>query len=722
MSKAENIAALRGAGFTLIPLNGKIPAVTEWQKAGPNDYPMAGAGDKNYGVALKAGDLVIDVDPRHFSPSTDKPLARLVAAIGAPLSSFTVRTGGGGLHIYLAKPADITIAHTLEDYPGLEFKSSGRQVVGPGSIHPDSHKEYKVIAGAPDNISPAPEKLLALLKVTAIPFAEIGDGLKDYKNDTDTQGRMVEYLTSGSAPLSIEGKEGDATAFKVACYGRDLGLPPATTLSLLCEYWNPRCLPPWEDAEIEAKVINVYKYAKRAAGNKHPAADFDPVAPVCGPVAAEDKTVPSPIAWDTDANGKVKKTFFNLLNYLRLPNAGLDGIFARNEFTGQVEFTAPAPWHKGVMPRGGGGSAMVGDLDLKLLKGHLAVRHGFEMTTNNLEEAVAVTAHSHRFHPVRDYLRGLKWDGRRRLDTWLIDYAGTEDSPYTRAVGRKTLCAAVARIMKPGCKFDQVLVLEGEQNAGKSMLCEALGGDWAADFPIDPHRADTIAAMQGKWIIELAEMAVLRRTERSALKAFISRRTDKVRVAYGRLHMEYLRQSIFIATINPEADMTYLEDPTGNRRWWPVTCGRRVDFKGIKVVRDQLYAEAVDAVKKGESIFMDTEKLEVEAGEVVKLRHAGHPWTERILLWLVEADARTGKPREFVTARDIYIEALGGLDKQLKRMEVVAIATVMRSLEWEGCVKWINDHPMRGYRRAGTGRQKKEEVVGADLAGLEGLI
>jgi hypothetical protein len=270
-------------------LKGKIPAVKDWTKTVPGTYNVQDLGreGQNYGVVLSAGDLVVDVDPRNFAPG-DKPLARLIEKAGGPagFKTFTVRTGGGGLHLYFKKSKEKypNTAHTLADYPGVEFKSAGRQVVGPGSIHPETQKVYEVVVDAP--IAPAPAALLELIKTTGIPYEELGKGEKnekgeasgdvDYRNDEGTQGRYVDYLKR-TAPLSVEGKQGDATAFRVACYGRDLGLAPGITYALMAEYWNGRCTPPWDGAELEAKIINAYKYAKRAAGNSSPASDFERV-------------------------------------------------------------------------------------------------------------------------------------------------------------------------------------------------------------------------------------------------------------------------------------------------------------------------------------------------------------------------------------------------------------------------------------------------------------
>ena len=718
--KIEAIRAFNEAGYTLIPLcsltvphehfqrpcktPGKIPVERGWVDTIPGAYHEKNL-PQNYGVALRAGDLIVDVDPRNFAPG-DRPLARLVAAVGAELSSYTVQTGGGGLHIYFKKSPDLAVVGALKGYPGIEFKSAGRQVVGPYSGH-QSGKEYVTASGQIHNgIADAPAGLLALIKKIAVPFIEVG-GTGEYKNDATTQGRFIGFLQDVAAP-SVEGRGGDHNALKVALNGRDFGLPPATTWDLMLEFWNARCSPPWEPEELKQKVINAYTFAAGPVGSAHAEAVFRD-APAAGstlppelPKAAASSN-PAPVAdkdlaWVTTKQGAVVKCFQNLLTYFSYSQAGLTRVFGYNEFTGRVEFTRPAPWHHGRLP----GFLGVGDNDLKLLKGHLAVKHGFEMPVQNIEEAVTVVAHDNRFHPVREYLYGLKWDGKPRLETWLHDYLGVEDTEYTRACSRKVLCAAVMRVMKPGIKFDHVLVLEGAQGIGKSSVCHILGGEWGADFPIDPHDKDTVQLMQGKWIVELAELEVTRRADMQALKAFVSRRKDEARLAYGRTVGEFPRQSIFIGSINPGADKSYLQDDE-NRRWWPVAChpkGGQVNFRAFKDARNQLWAEAVNVVKTaGEHLYMETAELKKAAREVVGERHAEHAWAERVATWIEECDKKPETQRGFLTAREVYIEAMGGIEKQLDRRACISIATILRTLGWEAGHKRIGGHLFRGYVR-----------------------
>ena len=715
MGRLDHVKALEAAGFVLVPLRGKAPYTTNWQATAHGEFlPSELAQSPTYGIVLTAELLVLDVDPRNFAAG-DRPLGRLVAAIGGLPPTFTVRSGGGGLHAYYRKPADVCVRNGLKEYPGLEFKSVGRQMVGPGSIHPDSGKEYVVTAGDPSSLAQAPQALLDLIQRSEVPFSDF-PGTGTYVNDAATQGRFADYLAHTAEP-SVQGKGGDANAFKVAVTGRDMALPPVVVYDLMLEVWNKRCAPPWPEEELKAKVINAYKYASGSVGASHPSADFAPIV-TAQPTAVglEDK-----IGWVLTKGNKVVKCFQNTLNFLRVPEGGFKDIFALSEFTGRYEYVAPAPWHKGKLPQ----TRSVGDMDLKLLKGYLALRHGYEVSVSEIEEAISNVAYYRRFHPVRQWLGSVKWDGVKRLDTWLHDFLGVADSPYSRACAAKVLCAAVARVYEPGVKFDHVLVLEGAQDVGKSTAIEILGGQWAADAAVDPHNRDTIDMMQGRWIIELAEMEVVRKVDEDALKAFITRKKDLARLAYGRSTGEFPRQSIFIATKNPRADGTYLRDETGGRRWWPVRCtprhgavGSQIDFKGLKAARNQLFAEAVVRYLAGEKLYMETLELKDAAREEAAARLIVHEWTERITLWLAEQDRMPETRRDFLTTRDIFVDCMGGVDKHLDRRSTTAIASVLRTLGWHSGFKRIGGHTVRGYRREVPLIAHEEEKALDVLVGL----
>jgi hypothetical protein len=201
-------------------------------------------------------------------------------------------------------------------------------------------------------------------------------------------------------------------------------------------------------------------------------------------------------------------------------------------------------------------------------------------------------SYTNEFHPVVDYLDGLQaWDGESRAETWLINYCGAADTPYVRAVSRLVLTAAVRRVRQPGCKFDEMLILESPQGAGKSTAIKALcpNIDWFADnFRLDGETKKMIEQTLGKWIIEAGELRGMSARDQNDLKAYLSSTHDEARMAYAREPQRIPRQFIIIGTTN---DTQYLKDHTGDRRYWPVKVGA-IDVDGLHAIRDQLWAEA----------------------------------------------------------------------------------------------------------------------------------
>jgi hypothetical protein len=230
---------------------------------------------------------------------------------------------------------------------------------------------------------------------------------------------------------------------------------------------------------------------------------------------------------------------------------------------------------------------------------------GLKSAKDYFHDVVRNIAQEHTYHPVKDYLNSLKWDGTPRVDTWLIKYGGADDTPYTRAVSRIFVAAAVRRVRSPGVKFDNLVTLEGPQNAGKSSLARILAGDdWFTDCV---HLGDEpkIVAEQtaGKWIIEVAELSGISKKEVEAVKASLSRQVDRARLAYERSTSSCPRQFVLIGTTNSDR---YLRDPTGNRRFWPVKIGK-IDLAALARDRDQIWAEAAQLEAEGLSLELPPE-------------------------------------------------------------------------------------------------------------------
>jgi len=312
-------------------------------------------------------------------------------------------------------------------------------------------------------------------------------------------------------------------------------------------------------------------------------------------------------------------------------------------------------------------------------------------------------AQEHSFHPVRDYLDGCKWDGVPRVDTLLIDTFGAEDSVYTRTVTRKTLVAAVARIYRPGCKFDYMLTLRGPQGIGKSSLFARLGGAWFSDTFSTLQGKEAYEQVQGVWIVEVGELAGMRKAEVETIKLYISKQADRFRPAYGRRLQEFPRQCVFIGTTNEEQ---FLRDPTGNRRFWVVETpneptGELWDTLSDDVVR-QIWAEAVHLFKNGEKLYLpkDIEKM---AREVQERYEEENPragivaeYLEKLLPedwetldiytrreWLASGAVGTVK-RSTVCTLEIWAEALGGSPDKIDRFAAQEIRNIMTGLpEWK---------------------------------------
>ena len=247
-------------------------------------------------------------------------------------------------------------------------------------------------------------------------------------------------------------------------------------------------------------------------------------------------------------------------------------------------------------------------------------------------------ARRHGFHPVVDYLAGLHWDGKPRIDKWLSTYGGAEPTPYTDAVGALMLIAAVRRVRKPGCKFDEMVVLESEQGTEKSSALRilAVNDDWFHDdVPLNADGKRVMEALAGRWIVEAAELNGMRKGEVEHLKAFLSRTHDRARMSYDRYPTEGKRQCIIVGTTNSGS---YLRDNTGNRRFWPVLI-KQFDTNMLRRDRDQLWAEAASREAQGASIRLDR-SLWAAAGGEQALRRIADPWEEIIAEHL---DNREGK-------------------------------------------------------------------------------
>jgi putative DNA primase/helicase len=313
---------------------------------------------------------------------------------------------------------------------------------------------------------------------------------------------------------------------------------------------------------------------------------------------------------------------------------------------------------------------------------------GLGVGSNIAREAVQRVAYESRFHPVLEYLEGLKWDGEERLSRWLTTYMGVPQSPLADAFGRKFLISAVARVTRPGCKVDHVLILESLQGTMKSKSLRALvGDDWFTDQIADLGTKDSCQDLRGVWVVELSELSAIRPGEVEKVKAYISRQVDHYRPSYGRRSIDVPRQCVFIGTTNARE---YLSDITGNRRYWPVAC-TKLDLEAIASDRDQIWAEAVAAYHAGEAWWIKDEELRRAADAEQEQRRITDPWEEIVADWLDSPTKLTSDgirvPLELdggrVTNAQILEHAIAKPTERQTTSDQIRVGRILHSLGWK---------------------------------------
>lgn len=423
---------------------------------------------------------------------------------------------------------------------------------------------------------------------------------------------------------------------------------------------------------------------------------------------------------DINSQGNPEKTMKNLKTVLQ-HDPMLKGLLRLNMFSGRIDLAGTPPWKRPST------TATWSDDDAAQLRIYLEPFFG-KTAKNDILDAVAAAASDQAYHSVQEYLEGLQWDGRPRLDKLFIDYLGAEDTAYTRAVTRKAFVAAVARVMKPGCKYDTMLVLVGAQGRHKSTILAKMGGAWFSDSLRTFGDKDSMETIQGTWINEVAEMQAMSKADVDAVKMFLSKTNDYYRAAYGRYTADRPRQCVFFGTTNSKE---CLVDPSGGRRFWVVDIDQRRRsknvFQELDAERDQLWAEAVAYWRLGESLYLPAD-LETAAQQVQEDHRARHPWEGMIQDFLqqeIPADwskwelyqrqawrsngARNEgetKLRNRVCAAEIWCEVLGKPRGDMRQRDTREINSLLERVPgWHGV----------GVREAGNpyGKQRCFERDGA---------
>lgn len=266
-------------------------------------------------------------------------------------------------------------------------------------------------------------------------------------------------------------------------------------------------------------------------------------------------------------------------------------------------------------------------------------RVGAPFARGSVLDAIESSARQRTYDPLERYLRGLRWDGVPRISTWLQVWLGAPDMEIAREMGRRWLISGAARGLRPGCQVDSVLVLQGRQGLGKSSAFRALGKGWYSDRLGDPSQKDSMAEIQGVWILEIAELESMRHVDLARLKGFLTRTEDVYRAAYARANIARPRRCVFGATTNQRQ---FLADPTGARRWWCVSVDRPLDQAAFGEVVDQLWAEAVVALDAGQDWHLTGHLADAAAREADE-RREDSPWEDAIERWSPTEPFTTGE-------------------------------------------------------------------------------
>lgn len=395
--------------------------------------------------------------------------------------------------------------------------------------------------------------------------------------------------------------------------------------------------------------------------------------------------------------GKIEETIENVVTILE-HDTKLKELGRFNEFQDFPEKTGTLPWWKWDPF-----SKEWSDNDTKELMLYLERFYGIR-SERIVKHGRDIVHTRRKFHPVRDYLDGLQWDGVERLDTLLIDYMAAEDTAYTRAVTRKTLTAAVKRIYEPGCKMDYVLTLAGRQGLKKTSFFRNLVPDssWFSDSLDTFQGKEAYEALQGSWILELAELSAAKRSDVERTKQFITKQDDKYRKAYAEKQGRYRRQCVFVATTN---STDFLRDMTGNRRWWIVPAtgkGTKDAAEDLPKERDQLFAEAKYRYQQGEKLYLpdEIEALANEMQEEYTYRSVKYDQIAEFLdldlpeewkdlsvaarrMWLDTRDKPGIQKRDKVCLLEIWQEVFDGNKSNFPNTEQREIADILQKLGWK---------------------------------------
>lgn len=592
---------LLSMGMSVIPLKArdKRPALNSWkpyqERRATVDEVRSwfdGGVDLNIGIVTGAVSQIVAVD----GDSLDA-VNWLHVTHPSPMRTRT----GKGKHFFFRHPGVVIKNNVKLGGMALDVRGDGGYVVAPGSIHPNGAMYEEEGNWAPGATLPMFQPAWLGAKVTPLPRAPHVDGDK----------RVVAYLDS--TPGAIEGQGGDAHTFRVACkLVRGFDLSDQQALEYLLA-WNSKCLPAWSEADLRVKVHSARENGTEPFGYLLGAeplrTSYTPLSPSSTPTLDDGGAVSLRDVLTHTKEGGIKKTPGNLAKILRM-DARWGSNLALNEMTQAVMF------------QGKDTNDSFIDWAQEQIEDHHGVAFGREEVAAKLmAQAIGIT-----IHPVREWLRSLRWDGTERIHRIGGEVLLAESALSTHYL-RCTMVGACRRVLRPGTKLDTLPVLVGPQGLGKSTFWRTLIGDqWFGDSPLDVESKDGFMVMHRKWCTELAELDHTTGTKAiERVKSFLSSSEDVYRPPYGRTAQAFRRSGFLVGTTNQES---FLFDPTGSRRFWPINC-TSIDLDRLKEWREQLWAEAMDLESKDVPHWLDRAREGMRAADAARFE-AEDPWEELI--------------------------------------------------------------------------------------------
>lgn len=605
--------------------------------------------------------LFVDFDHCLKNGKLDNPFKEQMAEFILESDTYTeISPSGEGLHFYfnLTEPLELVAnKHKLDDIISYEAYTDERYFTVTEKSF-GKHRPVRTITV---------EEALRLLEILGYPWKKTkkteGGVTKTNQQENLTDDAVLRKMFRAKNGDKIKALyEGDTSAYK-----NDISAADAALCSHLA-FWTGK-----NQAQIERLWLQSPLGQREKTQERKDYRDMTIISAInnCTDIYQSETTKTAQENPDLDllfVFNKGEKTFVqNVENVCRILRKHQDftGRFRMDEFTNVAEIKVGDNWRQ------------LKDTDAVDVQAQISILFPIfsKVPKEMVYDAIIKVSIENKIDSAADYLRSLVWDKKSRLNSWLTTVYGAKNDEVTQSIGSNWLKGLVHRIIEPGCKFDHVLVLEGEQGMKKSMSLYILGNGWHVETTMSTDSKDFFMQFAGKAIIEFSEGETLSRTEVKKMKAIITIQSDKYRPPYSRVSIEFPRRCVFAMTTN---QTEYLKDETGNRRWLPIRCLKNADVEWLKANRDQLFAEAYYrlVVLKEKTYEFPDEELKREQS----LRRIANPWEAPIYEWYLTLDEN--ERNEGITTNDAYLRGVQGSEtfkKQITTYESMVVGEILRS-------------------------------------------